>query len=162
MPLTSSTPLWPGHPRVVPRADGEAARATLRAAVEALLIALLLRLFPRRSWSLRAQAPLDLPPFDLPPFDLPALDLPAPEIRPAWDYNIYGRAPHAAVVALGLVPDWILVGAPGRGMRAHAPAPPPHRHPQPARAPPRAEFPPRAQKPPPKGGRRLTPVIVSL
>ncbi len=121
MPLTSSTPLWPGHPHGALRADGAPVRATLRAAVEALLLALLLRLFPRRRPSLHVPA---------------ALDLPTPDLRPTRDYNIYGRAPHAAVVALGLVPDWILVGAPGRGMRASAPAPRPQVHAQPARAPP--------------------------
>ncbi len=114
------------------RATAETRGNPLRA-WHVLILALLARLFPRR-----------LPPTPL----LTALDLPTPENRPAYCYNVYGRAPHAAVVALGLVPDWILVGAPGRGMRParHTPL---HRRPtQPARAPPtKFSAPPTADAP---------------
>ncbi len=47
-------------------------------------------------------------------------------------------APHAAVVALGLVPDWILPAHPGRGMRRVATPRPHARIPATARAPPGA------------------------
>jgi hypothetical protein len=98
-----------------------------------LILALLARLFPR----LRAPAPI-----------LVAFDLPTPENRPLYVYDVYGRAPHAAVVALGLVPDWILVGAPGRGMRPTRHPRLPHRPTQPARAPPGCFSTPQPPSPP--------------
>lgn len=98
--------------------------------LEALLLALLLRLFPRLRPAAIAAAASGL--------GAPAIDLATPCFRPAECFNIYGRAPHAAVVALGLVPDWILVGAPGRGMRLAGRARFRRRPAQAARAPPTA------------------------
>jgi hypothetical protein len=49
-----------------------------------------------------------------------------------------GRAPHAACIEAGLVPDWILPGIRNRGMRPHAMAATRRRHALAARAPPRA------------------------
>jgi|GEM_PF-3548984 len=119
----------PTLPHQAPHSPGIA--ADLRAAARnqdepvpawhALILALLVCLFPR----LRPCAPI-----------LTALDLPTPENRPAHCYDVFGRAPHAAVVALGLVPDWILVGSPGRGMRSGPRARRHPRHALAARAPP--------------------------
>ena len=47
-----------------------------------------------------------------------------------------GRAPHAACIEAGLVPDWILPGIRNRGMRALPRASPTPRHTFPPRAPP--------------------------
>jgi len=66
MSFMVSTLLLPGQPR-----------ATLRAAQETLLLALLLRPLPRRHWS-RATAPLDLP---------------TSYVRPVPHDDVYGRAP---------------------------------------------------------------------
>jgi len=101
--------------------------------LEALLLALLIRVFPQlRRIHLAAPHPAIGAAAQVNPVEI---DL-APALRPFWRYDIHGCAPHAAVVALGLVPDWILVGSPGRGMRALAPQPRPRPHIQPARAPP--------------------------
>jgi hypothetical protein len=62
---------------------------------------------------------------------------------------------HAAVIALGIVPDWILPGIRNRGMRPTPALRPPHRQHRPARAPPERPLsnpspppiPPRAQNP---------------
>ena len=48
-----------------------------------------------------------------------------------------GRAPHAACIEAGLVPDWILPGMRNRGMRPRAIKTPQPRHTLPVRAPPR-------------------------
>ena len=56
-------------------------------------------------------------------------------VSPATE-EVIGRAPHAAVIEAGLVPDWILPGVRNRGMRAlGAPAQPRPRTPC-VRAPP--------------------------
>lgn len=47
-----------------------------------------------------------------------------------------GRAPHAACIEAGLVPDWILPGVRNRGMRPAAAAPCQRRRARPVRAPP--------------------------
>jgi hypothetical protein len=70
-----------------------------------------------------------------------------------------GRAPHAACIEAGLVPDWILPGIRNRGMRPAAVPLRLRRRVRPARAPPGIPQPPR-RNPPPTEGRRLTPTEV--
>jgi hypothetical protein len=72
-----------------------------------------------------------------------------------------GRAPHAACIEAGLVPDWILPGIRNRGMRPHAR--PTGKKPSPlggegwVRGPPR---PYAAKNTPQPGGRRLAPILL--
>ncbi len=133
--MSSAAPLLATH--IAGIAAGICATAEPRGeplpAWRVLILALLMRLFPR----LRPAAPI-----------LAAFDLPTPENRPTYCYDVHGRAPHAAVVALGLVPDWILVGAPGRGMRPTRHPRLPHRPTQPARAPPGCFSAPQPPSPP--------------
>jgi len=103
------------------RADAAAARARLGTGLAALILTLLLRLFAR------TEAAWDLSP------EHHSYDALAPHalLMPA-----IGRAPHAASIEAGLIPDWILPGVRNRGM---APAAAPtrlRRRARPARAPP--------------------------
>jgi hypothetical protein len=113
-------------PRVALRADAAVARLRLAAGLEALILALLARLFlPRLSrW---AETAGDHSPDDLHHAAPYAYAL----IMPAM-----GRAPHAACIEAGLVPDWILPGVRNRGMRPAATPTRQRRRARPARAPP--------------------------
>lgn len=100
------------------RAGIAGSRPRFGAGLEALILALLLRLFGRTEVARHV----------------------SPDDRPYEAYAIasapMGRAPHAAVVEAGLVPDWVLSGIRNRGMRP-APLPPRlRRRARPARAPP--------------------------
>jgi len=106
--------------RVALRADAMAARVGL-AGLEALILVLLARLFGR------ATATWDIFPDDMDD----AAAHPHAILMPA-----IGRAPHAAVIEAGLVPDWILPGMRNRGMRPAALPTRPRRRNRPVRAPP--------------------------
>jgi len=127
--------------RAALRADAAAARLRRAAGLEALILALLARLFlPRLSrWAETAGDHF---------FD--DLDHAAPYayalIMPA-----IGRAPHAACIEAGLVPDWILPGMRNRGMRPAAITLRLRRRARPARAPPIPSL-ILCWKPPPLGG----------
>lgn len=122
-------PTAPAGLRAGLRADAAAARPGhagglgLAAALEALILVLLARLFARTApaWH---HAPDDVDEDERAAFFI---------IRPTM-----GRAPHAAVVEAGLVPDWVLSGMRNRGLRPAAAAPRPRRRSRPARAPPAA------------------------
>jgi len=130
--------------RAALRAD--AADARLGAGIVALILTLLLRLLARTeaAWHILPEGNDDL---DATPHDL---------IMPTM-----GRAPHAACIEAGLVPDWILPGVRNRGMR-------------PAAAPARLRLRARAARAPPilgsvlrrnhllARGRRLTPIVIPL
>jgi hypothetical protein len=105
--------------RVALRADAAGARRG--AGLAALILALLLRLLARTeaAWDI---APEDTDDLEHTP---PALVMPA-----------IGRAPHAACIEAGLVPDWILPGIRNRGMRPAASPARLRRRARPARAPP--------------------------
>ncbi len=93
----------------------------LGAGLATLILALLVRLLGR------TEAAWDLSPHDTDDFDPSPTGILMPAI---------GRAPHAACIEAGLVPDWILPGVRNRGMR---PAGRPARlrpRARPARAPP--------------------------
>lgn len=101
------------------RAGAGVARARLGAGVEALLLAVLLRLFAR------AEA---------------AWELDEEDAEAEWYGGIamptLGSAPYAACVEAGLIADWILPAMPNRGMRRIAAPPRAPRIPRPVRAPP--------------------------
>ena len=106
----------------------------------ALILALLLRILAR------TEAAWFLPDDDEDQYE-EEYEFDAYAICGANPYALYprpvGRAPHAACIEAGLVPDWILPGIRNRGMRALPRAtPPPHRT-LPARAPPARLTPPR-------------------
>ncbi len=124
------------------------ARPESGAGIAALILALLLRLFGRTeaAWIIAPHARANATP--QPNIFTHALIMPT-----------IGRAPHAAVIEAGLVPDWILPGIRNRGMRPAAIRSRPHRRTRPARAPP-VRRPRSALKPPPTRGRRITPKIV--
>ncbi len=126
--------------------DVVVARARHGAGIAALILSLLLRLLAR------TQAGWDFPPQH---HDNPA---PAPH---ALAMPTMGRAPHAAVIEAGLVPDWILPGIRNRGMRPAAPPKRLPRRPPPARAPP-IHVPISRRNHPPLRGRRPAPHIVEL
>jgi hypothetical protein len=102
------------------RADVADARVRLAAGLEALILVLLARLFARTeaAWH---ESPDDIDD------DAPVYALFIPTM---------GRAPHAAVVEAGLVPDWILSGIRNRGLRPAAAPARPSRRARPVRAPP--------------------------
>jgi hypothetical protein len=101
--------------------DVVVARARHGAGLAALILTLLLRLFAR------TDAAWDLPPEHRTDAEYPPHALIMPTM---------GRAPHAAVIEAGLVPDWILPGIRNRGMRPSARPTRQRRRPRPARAPP--------------------------
>ncbi len=112
--------------RVALRADAAGLRAS-GAGIAALILTLLLRLFAR------TEAAWDILPEDTDDFD------------DADDYSYtahalimptMGRAPHAASIEAGLVPDWVLAGVRNRGMRPAAAPARLRRRARPARAPP--------------------------
>ncbi len=80
---------------------------------------------------------------------LPQDDDTTQEYCGAYALPVMGRAPHAAVVEYGLVPDWILPGIRNRGMRPARPAPPRRPSAIAVRAPPRRLWPPISAKAPP-------------
>jgi hypothetical protein len=125
--------------RVALRADAAAVR--LGAGVVALILTLLLRLLAR------TEAAWDITPEDPATGEYPPYALVLPTM---------GRAPHAACIEAGLVPDWILPGVRNRGMRPAAAPARRRRRARPVRAPP-LPSPRPCRKPPPTGGRRLTP-----
>ncbi len=97
------------------------ARANIGAGMAALILALLVRLLGRTeaAWTLFPKA-------------TDALEYTPHAIR----MSAVGRAPHAACIEAGLVPDWLLPGMRNRGMRpSNAPARL-RRRARPARAPP--------------------------
>ena len=113
--------------RVALRADAAGARARLGAGIAALILTLLLRLFAR------TEAAWDILPEDTDEFD-DAYEFaytPHALIMPPM-----GRAPHAASIEAGLVPDWVLAGVRNRGMRPAAVPARLRRRARPARAPP--------------------------
>jgi hypothetical protein len=121
MPASPATPR--ALLRAVLQAGAEALRARLGAAAQALLLALLLRLLARTDAA-----------WDLEPEEWDEAD----ESPRAWIIlPTMGRAPHAACIEAGLVPDWILPGIRNRGMRPLAAHPRPRIITRPARAPPR-------------------------
>ncbi len=107
-------------PTALQAAAGARPHATFLAT---LILALLLRLLgrPEPAWIMPPTAETDRTPHTR------AIYAPA-----------IGRAPHAAVIEAGLVPDWILPGIRNRGMRPAAISPRPPRITRPARAPPDA------------------------
>ena len=107
--------------RAALRADAASARARLGAGLAALILTLLLRLFAR------TEASWDILPNDTGHLDQPPHALIMPTL---------GRAPHAACIEAGLVPDWILPGMRNRGMRPATAPEPLRRRARPARAPP--------------------------
>jgi len=104
------------------RADVADARLRFAAGLETLILLLLARLFAR------AEAAWHDSPDDIDD-EAPIYALVTPTV---------GRAPHAAVVEAGLVPDWVLSGMRNRGLRPAPAAPRPRRRARPARAPPAA------------------------
>ena len=110
-----------------------AADARLGASLAALILALLLRLLAR------TEAAWHLSPED---DEYDDADEYAPDLY-ALIPRAIGRAPHAACIEAGLVPDWILPGIRNRGMRALPRATPPPHLTLPARAPPARHTPPR-------------------
>ena len=102
-------------------ADVAVARARHGAGLAALILALLARLFARSdtAWDTSPQTTDDL---DCPPHGI---------LLPTC-----GRAPHAACIEAGLVPDWILPGIRNRGMRPAATPARARRRARPVRAPP--------------------------
>jgi hypothetical protein len=98
-------------------------RPRFAAGLEALILALLLRLFGRTEVARHVSPHFDR--HDDRPYDAYAIASPP-----------MGRAPHAAVVEAGLVPDWVLSGIRNRGMRPAAVPARPRRRARPARAPP--------------------------
>jgi hypothetical protein len=138
-------PYAPGHPPALHAARKAVAGARPESgSLLALILALLLRLFARKhvAWSLLEDQSLyeheclyDAREHAVTDFDAHAFlgtDPYALVLRPM------GRAPHAACIEAGLVPDWILPGIRNRGMRPHAMAATRRRHALAARAPPRA------------------------
>jgi len=107
--------------RVAPRADAAGVRAHLGTGLAALILTLLLRLLAR------TDAAWDLPP------DHQDDSVPAPH---ALIMPTMGRAPPAAAIEAGLVPDWILTGIRNHGMRPAAARQLRRPRPRPARAPP--------------------------
>ncbi len=107
--------------RIALQGDAAVARARPGAGLAALILTLLLRLFAR------TEAAWDILPHDTDDLGHPPH---------ALIMSTMGRAPHAACIEAGLVPDWILPGMRNRGMR---PATAPvrlRRRARPARAPP--------------------------
>ncbi len=94
------------------------ARTQFGAGIAALILALLARLLAR------TEAAWDLPEIH---------EADDESCVPTW--FVMGRAPHAAVVEAGLVPDWIFTSR-NRGMRPNCVPPRPHCAPREARAPP--------------------------
>jgi hypothetical protein len=115
----------------------------------ALILALLLRLFARKqvAWSLLEDESLYHHVFLYDARENAVTDFDAYAICGANPYALHprpvGRAPHAACIEAGLVPDWILPAIRNRGMRALPRATPPRHHTLPARAPPAPPHPPR-------------------
>jgi|GEM_PF-4070543 len=114
-------------PRIALRGEVASARLRFAAGVQALILVLLARLFARdaAAWHI----------------SLDALDAGHPA-----QYNAVmpmGRAPHAAVVEAGLVPDWVLSGMRNRAMRPAAIPARPRPRARLARAPPAATAPSR-------------------
>lgn len=101
------------------RADAADMRVRLAAGLETLILLLLARLFARTEAAWR-DSPEDID-------DDTAYALATPTM---------GRAPHAAVVEAGLVPDWVLSGMRNRGLRPAAAPARPRRRARSARAPP--------------------------
>jgi len=131
----------PASPHTAPKADRATAHARLSAALEAILLALLASLIGRRTLILCHAHPV-------------ALVAPAPPCHRTESPHrtpAIGRAPHADAIALHRFPDWILPGAPARGMRP-TPAPrPPRPRARPARAPPPRPRPQPAHRTPLEG-----------
>jgi hypothetical protein len=107
--------------RAALRVDAAAARLRLAVGLEALILALLARLF------LRASTDSDRFPEHMEHVAPGPYSILMPAI---------GRAPHAACIEAGLVPDWILPGMRNRGMRPTAITLRLRRRARPARAPP--------------------------
>ncbi len=102
MPLSPATP--DARLRI---ALGASAELRLGAGLAALILALLIRLLGR------TEASWDLSPQNDNENDIGST--PYALVMPA-----IGRAPHAACIEAGLVPDWILPGIRNRGMRPAA------------------------------------------
>ncbi len=119
MPISSAPPAMACAAQVAFRGDVVVARAQRGGGLAALILVLLAR------WFGRAEAALQGFPDDIEAF------VPRGIIVPA-----VGRAPHAACVEAGLVPDWILPGMRNRGMRAGTVPARVRRRARPARAPP--------------------------
>jgi len=113
------------------RADAAAARLRLAAGLEALILVLFARLFARveAAWH-------ESPDNTGNQHDGCAPTTPT-----------MGRAPHAAAVEAGLVPDWVLSGIRNRGLRPGAVPERPRPRARPARAPPAARVPVRRPTP---------------
>jgi hypothetical protein len=120
-------PYAPDHPPALHAARKAVAGARADAgSLLALILALLLRLFARKqvAWSLLEDESLynhvylyDAREHAVTDFDAYAFlggDPHALQPRPM------GRAPHAACIEAGLVPDWVLPCMPNRGMRPRA------------------------------------------
>jgi len=105
-------------------------RPRFAAGLEAFILALLFRLFARTEGTRHVSPHIDRD--DDRPYDAYAIASPP-----------MGRAPHAAVVEAGLVPDWVLSGFRNRGMRRAAIPARPRPRARPARAPPAAPPAPR-------------------
>lgn len=101
------------------RADVAVARVRLAAGLQVLILVLLARLIAR------AETAWHDSPDNIDDDTSYALVTPT-----------MGRAPHAAVVEAGLVPDWVLSGMRNRGLRPAAVPSRPRRRARPARAPP--------------------------
>ena len=144
----SVSPRTPAHAvlHAALRGDVAHARPHFGTGLAALILTLLLRLLAR------TEAAWTLPHDESDSFEHTPHALIMPPI---------GRAPHAAVIEAGLVPDWILPGIRNRGMR---PAAIPARlrpRARPARAPP-VSCSTATLKTPPFRGRRLTPILIAI
>lgn len=139
----SSPPLAGTLARLRIVADARDGHARLSGLWGLLVLSLLARLFGR------PQAVRLLPPA------LPGV-APAGIVMPPC-----GRAPHAAAIERGLVPDWLLRFFPGLGLRPAAAPCVCRLRTCAVRAPP-AIAGPIGAKPPPAGGRRSTPSIVTI
>ena len=126
MPPSSTPPIAEMRLHTALRAVA-GSRAPFGAGLAALILALLARLL------VRTEAAWDLIPHGA--YEYEGWDAAGPQANPI-PMPAIGRAPHAAVVEGGLVPDWILSGVRKRGMRRAAPPMRPHLRPRPARAPP--------------------------
>ena len=107
----------------------------------ALILALILRLF------VGTDAAWDLSPEDADEYEDDYAPWRYAEGRHALILPPMGRAPHAACIEAGLVPDWILPGIRNRGMRPAATPARPRPRTRPVRAPPVPHH-PRGKSPP--------------
>jgi hypothetical protein len=119
MLISSAPPATACASLVALRGDGVVARALRGGGLAALILVLLARLFGRTEAAWQGF-----------PEEIAAV-APRGIIVPA-----VGRAPHAACIEAGLVPDWILPGIRNRGMRPGAVPARLRRRARPVRAPP--------------------------